>query len=108
MTLTDFLGDTAEMRIIDFLGEHIRYDYSISQIAEYTGLSRTTVYDKIPKLEENNVVKKVRTVGRSEMFRLANNELTKTLERVALTHSLIMAGDEKPKEVMKELAKALA
>lgn len=48
MALEDFLGETSEIKIIDFLADNMDQSYNQSEISANTGLSRTTVYQKIP------------------------------------------------------------
>ncbi len=48
MSLQNFLGYSAEIAIVDFLAECNPCSYTISEISEFTGLSRTTVHNKLP------------------------------------------------------------
>lgn len=89
MSLTDFLGRTAELIIIDFLGENIRYDYSASQIAEYTGLPQKIVDCTLPKLLKNKVITQTR-YG----YKLAPTKVARAIEQLALAHSFEIAEEE--------------
>ncbi len=63
-------GNSAVTKVLDFLATHEDFDYSINEIAEYTGVHRRTVSRVIPNLEYYDVVKKVRKIDRSNMYKL--------------------------------------
>jgi DNA-binding transcriptional ArsR family regulator len=87
MALEDFLGVTSEIRIIDFLADNMDCSYSQTDICEHTGLSRTTVYQKIPELIQKNIVVIDREVGKFKTFKLADNDIIKYLMAAALVES---------------------
>ena len=68
--LERLLGAASTARILDHLYTFREFDYSISEIAEITGLSRRTVQKTLERLMEYEVVTLTRTVGRAKMFRL--------------------------------------
>ncbi len=106
MALEDFLGDTSEIKIIDFLADNMDLSYNQTEISENTGLSRTTVNQKIPQLIQNNIVIVDREVGKFKLFRLADNDTVKYLISASLTHSFRQAenplSDEDQKEQIKK------
>lgn len=87
MALEDFLGATSEIRIIDFLADNMDCSYNQTEISECTGLSRTTVNQKMPELIHKNVVVIDREVGKFKTFRLADNDIVKYLITAALVQS---------------------
>ncbi len=87
MALEDFLGVTSEIRIIDFLADNMDRSYNQTEICDCTGLSRTTVNQKIPELIQKNVVVVDREVGKFKTFRLADNDIVKYLIAAALVQS---------------------
>jgi DNA-binding transcriptional ArsR family regulator len=70
MTFTAFFGETPRNRLLDFLGDHPTSDYTITEMAEKSGISRPTVYDELPDLEETGLVVQTRKVGQSRLFKL--------------------------------------
>lgn len=98
MSLIDFLGTTPELKIIDFLGEHIRYAYSKKEIAEYTGLSIETVNQTLQKLIDNKVIIDTKK-DNSIAYKLAPTEVAKAIEHLVLTHSYAMAIDMETEHV---------
>jgi DNA-binding transcriptional regulator GbsR (MarR family) len=104
MALEDFLGETSEIKIIDFLADNMDRSYNQTEISENTGLSRTTVNAKIPQLILNNIVIVDREVGKFKTFKLAENDIVKFLISTSLAHSFKQA--ENPlddKEQLKQI-----
>ncbi len=63
-------GPNATIKVLDFLTTHEDFDYSINEIAEYTGVHRRTVSRVIPTLEYYLVVKKNRKIDRANMYKI--------------------------------------
>ena len=57
----------ASSKILDFLSTHKRWDYSISDIAKYSGVSFKTALAEVKKLEVQDVIVRTRTVGNATM-----------------------------------------
>ena len=73
-------GASPQAKILDFLGDHPDYDYSISDIAEYANVSRPTLYKIIPDLIKKQLIIETRTVGKSKMYKLnTKNEIVKLI-----------------------------
>lgn len=94
MALSDFLGETAEIKIIDFLAENRDQRYNLTVLAGCTGLSRTTVHEKLPKLIYNKTVKIAETVGRSKLFQIEDNEIINGLMKAVFSNSFLIASEE--------------
>ncbi len=63
-----FPGSTS--KILDFLATFKEWDYSVSDIAKYSGVSFKTALNEIKNLEEQRVVSRIRTVGKAIMYKL--------------------------------------
>ena len=105
MALEDFLGQTSEIKVIDFLAENMDRSYNQTEISENTGLSRTTVNQKIPELIQSNIVVVDRAVGKFKTFKLADNDIVKFLVIASLAHSFKQAENPLSEEVQKEIIK---
>jgi hypothetical protein len=105
MALEDILGVTSEIKIIDFFADNMDSSYNQTEISECTGLSRTTVNQKIPELIQKNVVVIDREVGKFKTFRLADNDIVKYLITAALVHSFKDAENPLSDEEQLELIK---
>lgn len=81
----DVLGDTTELRIIDFLLDNIFTPVYKNEIIERTGLSRNSFFRVWNKLERYGLVKSVKQVGRAVLYQLnKDNEFVKWLVKTDL------------------------
>lgn len=58
------------LKVLDFLMDNESFDYSKTDIAEGSGLSRTTLFKVWPRLEALELIAATRTVGQAKMYRL--------------------------------------
>lgn len=73
-------GNYPMMRVLDFLLENRIFDYSKSEIAENSGISRTTLDGLWEKLLKEGIIKKTREIGRAVMYRFnPESEISKKL-----------------------------
>jgi hypothetical protein len=68
--LLECLGESPEIRIMDFLIENQIFDYSKKQIIEGTGLARATFFAHWENIEKFRVVKVSRKFGKAKLFQL--------------------------------------
>lgn len=71
--ITRVLGDHPKVKILSVLSSQGR-DISVSQIAEQSGMSRSTVYNHIDDLQAVNVVVQTRKVGGSPLYQLNRDD----------------------------------
>ncbi len=98
MSLQDFLGHTSNIIIIDFLAENPSEEYNQTEISECTGLSRTTIHQKLPELILNKIIEISDENAGIKKFRLKENDIVNYLIRAVLAHSFAMAEEEKPEQ----------
>lgn len=55
-------------KILDFLSTHKQWDYSVSDIAKYSGISFKTALTEVKKLDVQDVLVQTRTVGNATMY----------------------------------------
>jgi len=86
---TKAVGNTPKIKVLEFLIEGRELDYSLSDIAEGSGIGRTTLFRIWDDFESLKLVKPTRTIGNAKLFRLnLENPFVKKL--VELFDSLIM------------------
>ncbi|MFH1750596.1 MAG: hypothetical protein ABH863_02865 [Candidatus Micrarchaeota archaeon] len=68
--LLEYLGDSPEMRIIDFLIENKSFDFSKKQMIEGTQMGKATFYAHFEKLERLGIVKVARQFGKAKLYKL--------------------------------------
>ena len=84
--LIQLFGDRSQTRILNFiLTEMSFFDYSITDIAKLTGVTKPTVYAIFPIFEKMGLVKKTREVGNAIMY-VANKDspIYKSLQKFIL------------------------
>ncbi len=64
------MGNTAFIRVADFLLENRPFDYSKSEIAKNAGVGWSTLHGIWKVLEGASIVRRTRMVGKSKMYRL--------------------------------------
>jgi len=69
-TFTDVFGDTPQVRLLDFLAANLEFDYTITQMSAFAGLSRPTVYGLVERLAGDGLLVHTRTIGRSRFYRI--------------------------------------
>ncbi|MBI4010065.1 MAG: hypothetical protein HY361_02635 [Candidatus Aenigmarchaeota archaeon] len=84
--LLDVLGDTTELRVIDFLLDNLFTSVYKNEIIQKTGLSRNSFFRVWKKLEQYKIVKPIKQVGKATLYQLnEENEFVKWLVRTDLT-----------------------
>ena len=103
--LLEVIGDTVENRIIDFLIEGIKLDYTKKEIADNCDISRPTLYKVFPKLIKEGVAKPTKKIGRIQLYSL-NTENDKVKALLKLDGFLIKKSFEEVEQKQKVAVKA--
>ncbi|HEY3273830.1 MAG TPA: helix-turn-helix domain-containing protein [Methanocella sp.] len=93
MSLIDFLGNTSEIVILDFLMGNPGTSYTIAEISQLTGLSRTTIYGKLPVMMANRLVEIDDDLRQVKTFKLCDNATVNNLYDAVFAHSFSQADD---------------
>lgn len=64
------VGDNPKNRVWSFLIVHSEYDYSMSDIAKFSGIGYTTIKVLWKEFTEKKLVVLTRTVGKAKMYKL--------------------------------------
>ena len=75
-TFLKIFGDTPILRVMDFLIIHKEFDYSMKDLAKFSGVGYSTLKLFWPKLEQNKIVIMTREVGKAKMYQLNINNLS--------------------------------
>ena len=67
---TKAIGNTPKIKVLEFLIEGRELDYSISDIAEGSGIGRTTLFRIWNDFIELDIVKHTRDIGNAKLYRL--------------------------------------
>lgn len=66
----EIFGESPILRVLDFLVINEDFDYSMTDIAELSGVGYSTLKLFWNKLEQEKIVTKTRTVGKAKMYKL--------------------------------------
>ena len=69
-TFKRVIGNTPNLKILEFLIEGRELDYSVSDIAEGAGIQRTTLFRIWSDFVELGIVKPTRVIGNAKLYRL--------------------------------------
>ncbi|HWG91254.1 MAG TPA: helix-turn-helix domain-containing protein [Candidatus Thermoplasmatota archaeon] len=69
--LTSVLGDHPEVRVLEFLSAHQEFDYTITDLARHSGVSRPATYKVVSRFLKQGILRKTRKVGASQFYALA-------------------------------------
>lgn len=74
------MGNTPFVRVVDFLLENRPFDYSKTEIAKNAEVGWSTLHGIWKLLKKTLIVKQTRSVGRSQMYRLnEENQIVRKL-----------------------------
>ena len=66
----EIFGDSPVLRVLDFLIVNEDFDYSMTDIAEMSGVGYSTLKLFWKRLEDEGIVTNTRAVGKAKMYRL--------------------------------------
>lgn len=66
--LEDLFGKNALVKVLDFLLENRFWDYTKTDIAQNSGISRVQLYRVWPKVIEHGLVKESRKIGATSLY----------------------------------------
>jgi hypothetical protein len=87
----DFMGDSPMIRIMDFLLTERELDFSITDLAENSGIGRATLYRLWDNLIENKIIVHTREIGKAKLFKL-NIENGKIKKLIEIFDMLVLEG----------------
>lgn len=94
------MGDNPTIRILDFLITGRDFDYSLTDIANNSGVGWATLYRLWPGFIKNKMVIPTRIIGKAKLFQLNNkNEAVQQLVKLykaILREEMIEVTIEKP------------
>ena len=78
----NFMGDSPMIKILDYLLTERELDFSITDMADNSGIGRATLYRIWDKLMKNEIIVHTRVVGKAKLFKLntANTKIKKLME----------------------------
>lgn len=77
------LGITPRNAIIEYFVEMPHLDHALGDIAKEYGLNKATTYNIVRRLLAEQIIQASRIVGKTQLYRLAENEKTQRLKMMA-------------------------
>ena len=91
-TLQKLFGDSSVAKVLDFLTLFRDYDYSLTDIAEKSGIAWKTLHNIWPTLERYDLVTPTRQIGRAKLFKLnIESNIVKLLANLTIELACIEA-----------------
>lgn len=80
-TFLKTFGPSPIFKVLDFFMVHEEFDYSMTDIAKFSGVGYSTLKIFWPKLEKNKIIVMTRIVGKARLYRLNNkNSIVKSFK----------------------------
>src|SRR3972149_9165161 len=109
---TDIFGHAPRVKLLDFLADHVDFDYTISQMAEFAEIARPTVYKLVAELQNQGMLTFTRQVGDSRFYRLNLDNLRiismLQVDFEGVNRELASGTYDEPPESREEATKALS
>jgi Fe2+ or Zn2+ uptake regulation protein len=84
--LKNLFGNNTLIRVLDFLLENRFWDYTKTDIARHSGISRTQLYRTWSNVLEKGLVKETRKIGATVLYQTnMESPIMKHLEKLSLT-----------------------
>lgn len=95
--LEDLFGNSGLVKVLDFLLENRFWDYTKTDIATHSGLSRTQLYRIWDNILENKLVGVSRKIGATTLYQAnLQSPIMKQLESLSL-----VVADEKTQKILR-------
>ena len=85
----EFMGDSPQIRILDFLLTEHNIDFSITDMAKNAGIGRATLYRIWKDLTKNKLIVKTREIGKAKLYKL-NTENPFVKKLIELDNALVL------------------
>jgi AcrR family transcriptional regulator len=96
--LIKMFGNSPKLRILDIFFDNPYFDFSKSEVIRELGMSKQTFYKYFKDLEELEIVKPTRKIGRATLYRInKEHPLVRRLNEIVNEVSLQIAKQEAEK-----------
>lgn len=69
----EFVGHSPVNRLLDFLLTGRDFDYTMTDLANKSGISWSTLHRIFPRFVKNKIVVQIRQIGRAKLYKLNQN-----------------------------------
>ena len=98
-----FMGESPTIKILDYLLTERELDFSITDMAENSGIGRATLYRIWDSLIKNKIIVHTRIIGKAKLFRLNMDNLK--IKKLIEIHDMLILEEIKKHQQIKVVAK---
>lgn len=100
------MGESPKLRITDFFMDNPLFDFTKKEVIEALGMSKQTFYKYFKDLEEYEIVRVSRRIGKAKLYKVnLQNPMVKMLNEMVNKISLQIAEKEMEKQAPKVRAR---
>ena len=66
----NLFGRSPQSRILDLFLDNPLYEFTKNEIIEALGMAKITLYNTLPTIEESDIIKITRKIGKANLYRL--------------------------------------
>jgi len=96
----EFMGDSPVIKVLDYLLTERELDFSITDMAENSGIGRATLYRIWDNLIKNQIIFHTRDIGKAKLFKL-NTKNVKIKKLIEIYDMLTLEELKKHSEMQK-------
>jgi hypothetical protein len=91
----NLLGRSPQSRIIDLFLDNPLYEFTKNEIIAALGMAKITLYNTLPIIEESDIIKITRKIGKANLYRLnSKSDNVKNLRSIIRNYSTALAASE--------------
>jgi len=92
------MGDSPKIRILDYLLTERELDFSITDIAENSGVGRATLYRLWDSLIKSQIIVHTRDIGKAKLFKLNTHDIK--IKKLIEVHDMLTLEELKKQSAM--------
>ncbi len=88
-------GDSPRMRMIEFFMQFPKNEFTVPELIEGIGMSKTTAFKEVYKLKHNDMVKQSGNIGKSPTYKInLNSPIVYSMQKLVSHRSKKIAGSQ--------------
>ncbi len=97
----EFMGDSPNMRVLDYLLTERDLDFSITDMAKNSGIGRSTLYRIWDGLIKNKIIIPTRIIGKAKLYKLNKENIV--IKKLIEIDDNLMLEDLKNRSIKQEI-----
>ncbi len=102
-TIIKTLGDSPKLRIVGFFLDNPLFNFKKKEVIEALGMSKQTFYKYFPELEEYEIVKVSRRIGKAKLYRINPEHPLVTMLREYKKKASLQIANKEASEMQKPI-----